>query len=1668
MKTIRRWAPRLLVPLCLVGASFAQAASQPGTVVAWGTCWNGSSYVPASTLVPAGLSGAVAVAGGYGHSLALNTNGTVVAWGNNSSGQTNVPAGLSNVVAVAAGDHHSLALRSNGLVVAWGDDYYGQTNIPAGLSNVVAIAAGGGHNLALRSNGRVAAWGYNNRGQTNVPPSLSDVMAVAAGEFHSLALRSNGMVVAWGDNYNDQTNVPAGLSNARAIAAGADFGLALEPGHPVWAWGSYWNGETYVPMTAPADLNDVVALAGGADHALALQGNGTVRAWGMYFDGTAYVPMQAPSGLTNVVAVAAGYYHSLAIAVQPGPLTLWPPPPSISLAGGASTNITVGVSSESPYGCQWLSNGVPITGATSNTFVLTNFALSKAGVYSVLVTNQGQSAITGTVVRLANSPVILVDGVDVGAGTATRIDAPVQVTMSSAFGADAHIYYTLDGSAPEYFAGTPYAGAFTLTNGALIRAIAYDAAYLDSAEAVPVQVQILPTYPLSVSTPGGGSVSNYPTAYTNANRYVSGTNVTLTATPLANWSFMYWNINGTNNPTNPATLTMDRSYSVQAIFGTSLNLVTNGNGQVFRYPASGTNAYGSTVQLSALPATNNYFFGWAGAASGFNNPLSVQVTGTSGITALFAPLGTNQVSLTVTNSGNGTVSANYFRNVYTNGETVLLTAVPAAGYLFTGWSGDGSGINNPLALHLNASKYVIANFALAANLSPPVITQAPPPAISLARHASTNLSVGVFSPSSYTCQWLSNGAPIAAAIGTNLAIADFDVSQAAAYSVVVSNPFGTATAASVVRLTNSPVILVDGVDVGGGTVTRVDSSVGVSMSSGFGGGTHIYYTLDGSQPVLGGNLYVGPFTLTNSARIRAVAFNSDYTTSAEAAPVQVQISPTYPLSVSTPGGGSVSNYPTAYTNGNRYVSGTSVTLTPNPLTNWSFLYWTINSTNSAANPATVVMDRSNSVQAVFGTALNLFTNGNGQVYPYPASGPYPYGSTVQLSALPATNNYFFGWAGAAGGFSNPLSIRVTNTSGITALFAPLNANQVSLTVTNSGSGSVTSSPFKNVYTNGEAVTLTALPAVSNVFIGWSGDAAGTTNPLPLLLDRSKYVIANFALATDVAPPVITQAPPAAISLALNASTNVSVGVFSRSPYACQWLSNGVPVAAETNTSFTLTNFAFSKAARYSVVVTNPYGSATAASVVRLTNSPVVLVDGVDVGGGTVSRIDASVRVSMSSAFGANAHIYYTLNGSVPHYSTAEPYKGDFTLTNSATIRAIAYDAAYADSAEAAPIRVEIRRTYPLSVSTPGGGSIIVSPAAYTNGNRYLSDTEVTLTATNFSGWVFMHWKVNGTTNTANPATILIGQSTSVQAIFGAPLNLSIDGSGQVFPNPAGGTYPYGSSLQLTALPVSGNYFFGWGGVASGFQNPLSIQVTNPLGITALFVTLGANQVSLTVSNHGLGSVAASPFKSVYTRGEPVTLTAQPAMTNVFRGWTGDAAGTTNPLTLVLDASKFVIANFSPVTNPAIARQPQGRTLGAGQNTFLSVELTGDGPFSYQWRFNGTPLRGATNSILVLTNFAVSNAGVYAVEVASPFGTVISSNASVALFSLEAAQAGGLTFPLLILDGAVGTSYDLEYCQDLVPTNWLFLDRVTLEEAQGYWVDDPMEDHPRRFFRAIPR
>src|ERR1700733_10970446 len=123
----------------------------------------------------------------------------VVAWGDDTLGETNVPAAAINVQAVAAGNGFSLALKSDGTVIAWGNSL--DTNVPVGLSNVVAIAAGTGQSLALKSDGTLVAWGYpRSPSYTNIPPGLSNIVAIACGSEHNLALKADGTVFGWGEN----------------------------------------------------------------------------------------------------------------------------------------------------------------------------------------------------------------------------------------------------------------------------------------------------------------------------------------------------------------------------------------------------------------------------------------------------------------------------------------------------------------------------------------------------------------------------------------------------------------------------------------------------------------------------------------------------------------------------------------------------------------------------------------------------------------------------------------------------------------------------------------------------------------------------------------------------------------------------------------------------------------------------------------------------------------------------------------------------------------------------------------------------------------------------------------------------------------------------------------------------------------------------------------------------------------------------------------------------------------------------------------------------------------------------------------------------------------------------------------------------------------------------
>jgi alpha-tubulin suppressor-like RCC1 family protein len=432
------------------------------------------------------LSGVASVSVGYAHGLAVIQGGAVVAWGGNEHGQLGlgeatgpqfceaVPCsrtpvtvpGVSGVTAVAAGGFHSLALLSNGTVMAWGSDSNGQLGIGAfggnvakptlisGLSGVKAVAAGPEQSFAVMADGSVKAWGANESGalglggtsRFSVPttvPGLSGVDAVAAAGWHGLALHEDGTVSSWGSNTSGQVGdgsqsvrtepVALGtLNEVRAVAAGEDSSTALLANGTVMQWGTNRDGElgvgtlsgpeectvhaaapapcSTVPVAVPG-LSRVTQVAGGRTDTLVLLEGGAVMGWGwneygMLGNGEARGEVcggaghcsdspTAVSALNDAVAIAAGGFTGFA------EVALGPNRPALSavspIAGpqGHPTTITITGSNLSGATAVTIGSAPVSFTANSETSITAMLPALPAQILDVSVrTPEGYSAFT--------------------------------------------------------------------------------------------------------------------------------------------------------------------------------------------------------------------------------------------------------------------------------------------------------------------------------------------------------------------------------------------------------------------------------------------------------------------------------------------------------------------------------------------------------------------------------------------------------------------------------------------------------------------------------------------------------------------------------------------------------------------------------------------------------------------------------------------------------------------------------------------------------------------------------------------------------------------------------------------------------------------------------------------------------------------------------------------------------------------------------------------------------------------------------------------------------------------------------------------------------------------------------------------------------------------------
>jgi hypothetical protein len=280
-------------------ASFAVFVVAPSSAAArtishWGTFIGGNnpSEVFSPITIPGGEVAAVQASNSSGY--ALESDGTIMAWGDNNQGQL--------------GDGTTTEAQEDAV----------QVELPVGV-RPVAIGQARNEAVAVTSTGHVYAWGQNQQGalclngtKLTTPievPGLGGIVAAAGGSTHMLYLTSSGHVLVCGSNENGElglgegvaaartpTEVP-GLSDITQIAAAGGAGgrsAAIDAKGELFMWGNNEFGQIGVGSSAPViwtpehvSLPEAVAsvsvggdLPNGNGAVLALTSSGALYGWG--------------------------------------------------------------------------------------------------------------------------------------------------------------------------------------------------------------------------------------------------------------------------------------------------------------------------------------------------------------------------------------------------------------------------------------------------------------------------------------------------------------------------------------------------------------------------------------------------------------------------------------------------------------------------------------------------------------------------------------------------------------------------------------------------------------------------------------------------------------------------------------------------------------------------------------------------------------------------------------------------------------------------------------------------------------------------------------------------------------------------------------------------------------------------------------------------------------------------------------------------------------------------------------------------------------------------------------------------------------------------------------------------------------------------------------------
>ena len=1250
--------------------------------------------------------------------------------------------------------------------------------------------------------------------------------------------------------------------------------------------------------------------------------------------------------------------------------------PTVTSSTGTNTlcpgsSLVLTASSGSNY--QWQLNGTNISGATSQTYTVT-----QAGSYTVTALDP-----TGTCTSISTAFVITeIIPTVTSTGGSTTLCPGSSLTLTSSAGTS--YQWQLNGAnitgATNQTYDATQAGSYTVVVTDL-------AGTCTSTSTAFTITEIIPTV-----TGAGGSgtlcpgatlvlTSSAGTSYQwqlNGTNIAGETNQTYSATQSGSYTVVVLDNNGTCTSTSTAFTVIDFTSTITSVGGAttlcpgSSLVLTAPTSTTYQWQLNGTDISGETSQTYTATQGGSYtVVVTSGACSGASSPFLI----TEIVPTVTSSNGTNNLcpgsSLTLTSSV-GTSYQWQLNGTNITGETnQTLTVTQGGNYTVVVLDPTGTCTSTSLA-------FVITEIV------PTVTSTGGTTALCPGTTITLTSSIGT----SY--QWQLNGVNIAGATNQT-----YDASQAGSYTVVVLDAAGTCTSTSVafVITDNIPTVT----STGGTTTLCPGSSVLLTSSV----GTSYQWLLNGANIAGATNQ---TYTATQGGSYTVVVLDASGTcTSTSVAFVITEIVPT----ITSTGGTST------------LCPGSSLTLTSSVGTSYQ---WQLNGTNIAGatnqtysatqggSYTVVVVDptgacTSTSVAFVIteivptisttvgtttlcpGSTLTL-TSSIGNSYQWQLNGTNIAGATNQTYDATQAGSY---------------SVTVLDTAGTcTSTSVAFVVTEIIPTVTSTG-GATTLCP-------GGSLLLTSSAGTSYQWQLNGANIAGATSQTYSATQAGNYTVVVLdptGTCTSTSAVFTLTDLTATITSAGGATTvcpGSSLTLTSAVGTSYQWQLNGTNIAGATNQTYAAT-----QAGTYTVIVTSNSCSLTSAAFTVTEITPTVSTTG------NTTTLCPGSSLTLTSSVGTSYQ--WQLNGTNIAGATNQTYSatqaGSYTVT-------VLDPTGFCTSTSLAFVVTEI---VPTVTSTGGattlcpGSSLTLTSSAGTsyqwllNGTNIAGATSQTYSATQAGSYTVTVLDAAGTCSSTSVAFVITEIIPTVTSAGGATTlcpgsSLTLTASaGTAFQWQLNGTNIAGATSQTYAATLAGSY---------------TVTVTNG--------TCTSTSNAFTITNL-TSSITSTGGATTLCPGSSLTLTASAGTSYQWQLNGTNIAGATSQTYSATQTGSYVVIVTSGTCSltssaftittivPTVTSTGGATTLCPGS----SLTLTSSAGNSYQWQLNGTNIAGATSQ-----TFAATQAGTYTVVVTS--GTCTSTSSAYAITAIvpTITSTGNVHVicqgSSLVLTASVGTAY----------------------------------------------